>query len=231
MLKIFLKRLSFLFLGGIFLFVCLATVTNISNDLTQDDRLAFRIIGIKNPSIQKQFKTYDDEIKEIRDAQTLIFSKIAISENGIPEFKNREPLDLIKVGAGLCFDRSRMLDKVYQYLGYETRHVYLLFFDNKNPLIAMLTYRQPSHAVTEVKTSRGWVMVDSLEPFVAIGKNAEPLLADRLWEQGLNGLPKYFEVRYFAVRGMYSRKGFFYSPWLPFPEFNWGDFLTWLTKG
>ncbi len=85
--------------------------------------------------------------------------------------------------------------------------------------------------MTEVKTSRGWVMVDSLESFVALDKYGQPLMSDHLWEKDLESLPYYFKVRYFAVRGMYSRKGFFYPPRLPFPEFNWPDFLSWVVKG
>lgn len=227
--RVFLKRLGFAALGGSALLVILAAITNVSTELTADDRRAFRMLNIRDTSFQK--KTYDEEIVEIKKTQALIFEKIGISENGIAEFEDREPLDLIRVGQGLCFDRSRMLDKVYQYLGYETRHVYLLFFDKKNPFLALLTYQQPSHAVTEIKTSRGWVMVDSLESFVALDKYGQPLMSDHLWEKDLESLPYYFKVRYFAVRGMYSRKGFFYPPRLPFPEFNWPDFLSWVIKG
>lgn len=226
--KVFLKRLGFAVLGGSALLVILATITNVSTELTADDRNAFRMLGIRDTSFQK--KTYDEEIVEIKKIQALVFEKIGVSSNGIPEFENREPLDLIKVGQGLCFDRSRMLDKVYKYLGYETRHVYILFFDKKNPFLALLTYQQPSHAATEVKTSRGWVMVDSLEHFVALDKYSQPLMADHLWEQKLESLPQYFQVRYFAIRGMYSRKGFFYPPPLPFPDFNWPDFLSWVAN-
>ena len=56
-------------------------------------------------------------------------------------------------------------------------------------------------------------------------------MADQLWEKNLESLPDYFQIKYFAVRGMYSRKGFFYPPRLPFPELNWIDFLNWVAFG
>jgi hypothetical protein len=89
--RVFLKRLGFAALGGSALLVILAAITNVSTELTADDRRAFRMLNIRDTSFQK--KTYDEEIVEIKKTQALIFEKIGISENGIAEFEDREPLN------------------------------------------------------------------------------------------------------------------------------------------
>jgi hypothetical protein len=40
--------------------------------------------------------------------------------------------------------------------------------------------------------------------------------------------PEWTDIPFWAIRGMYSRKGHLYRPYVPFPEFNWPDFLGWI---
>ena len=113
------------------------------------------------------------------------------------------------------------------------RHVYLLFKGGKPFGGALFHYQQPSHAVTEVKTSRGWLFVDSNSEWLAVNRRGEPVNADEVWRryEEFENPPVYLVEPWWAIRGLYSRKGQFYGAGIPFPEINWNDFLHWLVLG
>ena len=81
----------------------------------------------------------------------------------------------------------------------------------------LLTYRQPSHAVTEVLTSRGWMMVDSNHPWIALTKNNVPVPADQVWRRTAEfaSLSEGMDEPAWVIRALYSRKGLFFKPTLP----------------
>jgi hypothetical protein len=135
----------------------------------------------------------------------------------------------MRYGQGLCFDRSRTFDKAFHYVGFESRHVYILYRENRPFWRAVFRYGQASHAVTEVKTSKGWMFVDSNSEWVAVTRQGEPVNADDVWRRfsEFENPPPYLKDPWWAIRGMYSRKGQFYGAGIPFPEFNWPDFLAW----
>jgi hypothetical protein len=152
---------------------------------------------------------------------------------GIDLYQPLEPADLMRAGHGLCYDRSRTFDKGMTYLGFESRHVYILYRQNKHFLSALITYGQASHAVTEVKTSKGWLFVDSNTAWLAVTRSGEPVGADDIWRRfsEFDNPPAYLKEPWWAIRGLYSRKGHFYAPYVMFPELNWPDFLSWIVLG
>ena len=97
---------------------------------------------------------------------------------GIPDYEPREPQDLLKKRQGLCYDRSRTMDKAFDYIGLEARHVYLLYREDRGYLSAMMHYGQASHAITEVKTSKGWMFVDSNSEWIALTRDGQVVNAD-----------------------------------------------------
>jgi len=60
-------------------------------------------------------------------------------------------------------------------LGFTPRHDFLLYREDLPLLEALIRRGHPSHAVTEVKTSRGWLYVDSNQPWVAVNRDGQPL--------------------------------------------------------
>ena len=216
---------------GLATFLALAVYTNVQTDVTKQDAEIFVVLGLAKPETSP---TFEQEIALIRQVQIIVFSKAPFGE-GIPEYEAREPADLMRFGQGLCFDRSRTFDKAFEYLGFESRHVYLLYREDKPLMKALLHYGQTSHAVTEVKTSKGWMFVDSNTPWIALNRNGEPVNADEVWLRyaEFDNAPTYLKPAWWAIRGMYSRKGQFYDPYLPFPfpELNWQDFLMWTVRG
>ncbi len=223
-----LQRLAPLAIVTIVMFVGLAIYSNVPTNLTGDDRRVFASMGLK---AQERGRTFDDEIALIRQVQADVFLRAPVGL-GIAANESREPADLMeRVRHGLCYDRSRTLDKAYTYLGFEARHVYLLFREGKPFVSALFTRRHPSHAVTEVRTSRGWMFVDSNTPWIALTPSGDPINADDVYKRyaEFSQPPAYLDSPWWAIRGMYSRKGNLYSRYTMFPEFNWRDFLSWAT--
>jgi hypothetical protein len=232
-----IKRRLSTWLLAIFLVmnVSLAFVTNVPSNVTESDISVFRnIFGLKKP---EGLLTYAQEIELIRSVQALIIDRVPIGEP-IPEYSDREPADLVRRNSGLCYDRSRTFDKVLMWLGFESRHVYILYLEHPETgeemsfIRALFTKGIDSHAVTEVKTSEGWVMVDSNNKWISLSANGLPINVDHLHEQQaqLPGMPAYFNRRYIAIRGLYSRRGQFYRPFIPYPGLNWGDFWGWIVE-
>ena len=213
------------------LFLLLATYSNVSTAPEPADVAVFEQVlhlqPLRNPA------TFAEEIAALRALQERTFA-IAPVGAGIPDYEVREPADFMGRREGLCFDRSRTTDKACEYLGLPARHVYLLFRDGDRGFWrSLFTYRQPSHAVTEVKTSRGWMMVDSNSQWIALTRDGQVVGADDVWKRAaeFDTIPSYLTHRWWAIRGMYSRKGQLYPPYVVFPDFNWIDFFTWLLFG
>jgi hypothetical protein len=170
-----MRRFFKIFIGSILVFlilnVMLAFVTNVSTDITDSDQSVFRVtLGLVKP---KGPLTYSQEILLIHEVQALVLYKVPVG-NPIPDYSDREPVDLFKQKSGLCYDRARTYDKIFSWLGFETRHVYILYPEDpvtKVPLSlwkAGITRGTNSHAVTEVKTKQGWVLVDSNSSWISV---------------------------------------------------------------
>lgn len=98
--------------------------------------------------LNKAIKFFDDA--------TLDRKQIAI-----PQGDYRELDAWYAVRSGICSDVSRAAEKFLTYLGFHVRHVSVYTMKNNiNPYSVVLTYRNPSHAVAEVLTSKGWMMFD-----------------------------------------------------------------------
>lgn len=209
------------------LFVLLAFITNVPTDIRADGMAVFKndlnLVPLQHP------RTFSEEIVAIKAIQQRVFTKAPLGA-GIPDYESREPADLMRHGQGLCFDRSRTLDKAFDFIGLPARHVYLLYRKDRGFWPAMFHYGQSSHAVTEVKTSKGWMFVDSNTEWIALTRDGQVVNADDVWRRAaeFDGMPAYLKEPWWAIRGMYSRKGQLYPPYIIFPDFNWLDFFSWL---
>lgn len=215
------------------LVVVLAVVTNVSTKVQPEDTVAIK--AILNMEKKPDLIFFDDEINVIRRAQAQVF-KAAPDNVPIAEYSDREPMNLLKAKSGLCYDRSRTLDKALQWLGFQTRHVYILFADRGDSIgvdqfLVHVLSRSQSHAVTEVKTSRGWLIVDSNDSWISLNRYSQPVPAGEVHDRRseFDNPPDWTNTPFWAIRGMYSRRGQLYRPFLPFPEFSWPDFLGWAT--
>jgi len=212
------------------LFVVLAAYTNVPTAFNAKDEAVFENVLHLKPLRNPQ--TFAQEIIAIRQLQERTFA-IAPVGAGIPDYQPREPADFIGKREGLCFDRSRTTDKALEYLGLPSRHIFLLYRDGGEGFWSSMFHSKSSHAVTEVKTSKGWMFIDSNTNWIALTRDGQVVDADDVWKRTaeFDTIPSYLTRPWWAIRGMYSRKGQLYPPYIRFPDFNWYDFCASLIMG
>ncbi|MBL0191327.1 MAG: hypothetical protein IPQ18_08280 [Saprospiraceae bacterium] len=157
--------------------------------------------------------------------------------NGIPLGQPREPKDLYEYNQGLCFDRSRLFEKICKSQGFETRHIFLLL-DERNQKSLMAFFRKDSvstHAVSEVKTQKGWLVICSNYPWLAITNQNSPLSIKEIVSNNRIGtvpkdvyktvspIPMWYDPNTRYIYGLYSRHGRFYATFNFFPDFNFRE--------
>jgi hypothetical protein len=127
---------------------------------------------------------------------------------------------------GACYDRAIFMEKFLEIAGFDTRHLYIWFppKEEKNSWTSLLKKKLHSHALLEVKTLRGWMVVETFTRFIAIDPNNQPYDIQKLRsiQQDPNAtdsavkqvFPWYQESGGFQfVYGLYSRHGrFLQSP-------------------
>ena len=171
-------------------------------------------------------EVFKDQVALIASVQKRVL-ELSPETRPIPNGHPREIQDLVLAHGGWCYDRSRSIEQMLRVLGFEVRHANLYQTDGKNGLVALFTPLDPSHAVVDVKTSRGWLMVDSAAQWLPIDSHGEPLSAQELSQgtplrvQEPAGPTKSFLSKGFvAVYGLYSRHGRFFPPYGPVPNFD-----------
>jgi hypothetical protein len=173
---------------------------------------------------------FDNQIKAIVAVQDAVLA-MAPRNEPVAFDREREPRDLIELKYGFCFDRSRAIEKMLDGLGLETRHVAVYSTKKVSWLAALVSAQSPSHALSEVKTAKGWMLIDSNARWVGLTANREPVGASRLktmaerkagWapesKARINGI---FLSDFIFVRGLYSRHGRFFAPYVPLPDVNY----------
>lgn len=227
--RLLLALLVLFLFGGIY--VVLAG--SVSKELTDRDQKAIATLNASQPCAQ--LDSFDRQVACVRFVQRSIQTRVPdmrCAENGEPI----EPLDFLERGYGCCFDRARFMAKALERYGLKTRHVSLHDRSDYGPL----AYAMPgvrSHASTEVYTSRGWMGVDSNEPFLLLTREGKPVTytqlrsmpRDQLLYQPAPG--DFFDRPLLITYGLYSRHGRFHGPDLPAPEINYPEFLRYNFRG
>jgi hypothetical protein len=153
----------------------------------------------------------------------------------IPEGHLREPADVLRNGGGVCYDLSRLIEKALQMQGFRIRHVALYRKQpGKNLMQTLLTRRVISHAVSEVLTNRGWMVVDSVDGWLAQDAQQNPLSIEQLSANAAlhaslswsGQASKFYAEPFFPVYGLYARHGMFYPPFNHIPDVNYGQLLA-----
>lgn len=183
-----------------------------------------------------QFESQVRAIAAVQDA-VLIASPISA---GVALDRQREPKDLFLLKQGLCFDRSRVIEKLLTYLGLEVRHVAVYATASRSTLGALLTPEHRSHAVSEVRTSKGWLLVNSNKRWLGVDANRNPVstlglkkLSNRRgpWaSESKARINPIFLKDYVFIYGLYSRHGRFYPPFTPFPDVNFRQLVSNLSE-
>ncbi|MFM2139538.1 MAG: hypothetical protein RJA57_1845 [Bacteroidota bacterium] len=78
---------------------------------------------------------------------------------------------------GVCFNRAFFQEKILREAGFKTRHVYIYFTatDKVTHFRNFFKKGLRSHAMFEVKTKRGWMLVGTNANWLGLDKNRTPL--------------------------------------------------------
>lgn len=208
----------------------------VDDSLTAADReyIPKYLVGI-SPVPPAARRTYSQEVAFVRNVQQAVL-RIAPRNEGLPDGTLREPRELFEAGRGLCYDRSRVIEKILRFAGFQTRHVAIYSLANGRGVLRTLATRQtPSHAVSEVRTHRGWLVVDSNDPWIAIDAAGQPrgivdihrAATGSAAFRWLAPIPNDIYKRPFTfVYGLYSRHGQFYPPYDAVPDVNYSEFAA-----
>ena len=231
---------------GVLLLALLIAVTawthNVPKSPTHDDiRVIHAMLEERGAGdlIGRVPATFEQEIDFIAAAQDAVLAR-APENKGLPMGSTREPKSLYNARYGLCYDRSRAIEKALTLFGFKVRHINAYSTDETgSAIVSLLTPQVDSHAVTEVETSRGWLLVDSNERWISLDAGSRPWSAAELkraadfrlsmpeWSPNnhasMNGL---FSRSFVYLPGLYSRHGQFYPPFTPIPDVNWWDFIA-----
>lgn len=221
------------------LVVAILAVHNVPDAITEED-IVFgdRILAAAGYEGPKRgfgdLALFENQIRAIAAVQVAVISMAKLDEE-IPFGTTREPRDIFEQKKGLCYDRARAIEKILSIIKFKTRHVSVYATDKRNAAMALLTPGNNSHALTEVKTARGWMVVDPNARWMALTPEGQPLDATALrnldvrnarWAGTSDAKPHpIFSKPYVVVRGLYSRHGRFYPPYWPIPDVNWRQLL------
>lgn len=207
----------------------------VDNALTSEDAQYIpRFLAGIPPIAAAADRQYGDEIQFIERVQAAVL-RIAPLNEPIPMDSPREPRDLFEEHRGFCYDRSRTIEKILRYTGFRTRHVAIYAIGaNSSALRALVTRGTPSHAVSEVLTRRGWLVVDSNDAWLSLDTANRPVAVKAIRDAALGGAqpqwraapPTSIYVHPFTfVYGLYSRNGHFYPPYDFIPDVSYGELI------
>lgn len=219
--KLVIASLIVTFLGFLHLFF-----NQVSQELSDNDLIAIK--QIQNRLDCDDLSNFKGEFACIDSVQKAI---LFISPNNICPTDDCcplkgeliEPLTFINRGWGCCFDRSRFNEKLLKYLGFQTRHVFIIS-KKYSSFLNFVPLNQSSHAASEVKTSLGWMGIDSnTSTKLFDGQNRVFTYKEAIKNKKMKKklVPKYiFLDEPDVIYGLYSRHGYSYAPKIPGPEFN-----------
>lgn len=201
---------------------------SVDNTLTDSDRNAISKLG-SLPQCQ-YIRSFKDEVACASAVQQSI--RTLLPENRCPTVDaslSVEPASFITRGYGCCYSRARFTEKALNYYGFKTRRV-AIHADGPFGIPGTLMPSTASHATTEVLTRRGWMGVDSNEPFILLTRSGQPVTFKNYKEHlsELEHPPQpadFYQHDLSVVYGLYSRHGMFHGRPLPSPEFNLGELI------
>lgn len=215
--------------------VLLARTHAVELEPTPEDRVALAEV-LASPGVTPRTETTSTagELRVLRAVQRAILARVPVNR-GIPQGQRREPADLLPRREGLCFDRSRTIEKALRILGFTCRHVFI-YSTEEGGAWAVVKAGVRSHAVTEVSTRDGWLVVDSNDPFLSVSEDGRPIgiagirndvgQSKLRWPAGTETVQSDIYRRPFNfVFGMYSRHGKFYPPFNPIPDLSWTELV------
>ena len=229
-----ISRKVILFLSLIVISLSIALFYNaVDNSLSDDDKQYIPKYLVDIDPL-KENPQYKDELKYIIAVQHSVLN-IVSGFMQVPHGEKRETKELYVVKSGLCYDRSRVIEKIVRYSGFKTRHIAIYSKEKTGSAFkSLITPGTPSHAITEVLTKNGWLVVDSNAAWVSVDSNMQPVSIDTMQQSIENSSsinwsqdPPFdiYEKPFINIYGLYGRHGNFYPPYNFIPDIHYGEFM------
>jgi hypothetical protein len=202
--------------------VAAAAINNVSDAVPPTQRAAAYSLmrGVKPAT------GFDAQVAFISAVQDRVL-KAAPSNWGIPLGHPRELTDVLTAHHGFCFDRSRAIETVLRAYGFKARHIAI--YNTAKTGSAVKSLFKPkigSHALTEVQTDRGWLLVDPNRRWIGLTRDGKVgSLHHFAGEEWRSEPTPILKKPFVYVRGLYSRHGRFYPPYNPIPDVSWPELL------
>lgn len=225
-------------LAAIALIALFLAWNNVPKALTQEDRLYLsRYLALMPIEAQQLSEipydslSYGQQLKLIQGIQRAVLSHNPPGR-GIPEGKSRAPRQMYEHQSGLCFDRSYLIEKIAVFLHIPNRHISAFVSpDTRSKASLLLSKRAQSHALSELYTRKGWLLLDPDTLWIALDDQNQPVGAARLkadirWQTPPPTQSRaYYNSKSLLIKGLYSRHGRFFAPFLPFPDVRWQEVI------
>lgn len=207
-------------------------LSRVDNKLTNEDEkyINYFLTDIK---VLSKNKTFQDEVSFIKAVQNSVL-KNSYKSIDIPKYSTREPKDVFILKTGQCFDRSRVIEKILRFSGFKTRHVSMYSkVKVASSINILLTPGVESHAITEVLTLKGWLIVEPNERWISVDEKYNILSIYDIFSQleknnkikWKNEPPLIYNKQFTYVYGLYSRHGQFYPPYNFIPDIEWNELM------
>ncbi len=215
--------------------------SQVNNRITEEDGLYIRKI-LEAGKVQSigQRASFQQEIAFIGAVQKAILSAVKKGEC-LPKGRPREPKDVYLAKCGESYDRSRVIEKALRSANFQTRHIMMILLPpGRTKIRSLFSTSVDSHSVTEVKTVKGWLVVDPDDAWLSLSRGEEPISLKRIQREvhrgqnssgqvGILTMPVFYREPFIFVYGLYSRHGKFYPPYNFLPDINWREFFYNLT--
>lgn len=135
------------------------------------------------PVVHNSFDNQIAFISRLQDSTLVQF------ENGEIAPENSASIEyLYSNRKGLCFNRSFLQEKILRYAGFKTRHLYVYFSEDsaETKTEDVFNRRLMSHAMFEVKTKKGWMVVGTNGNWMALDKSGNPMTLGVVREKLMN---------------------------------------------
>tara|TARA_A100001015_G_C15025130_1_gene730066 strand:- start:2339 stop:3037 length:699 start_codon:yes stop_codon:yes gene_type:complete len=229
-----MKIFKFLFLLFITLFLFLFSIYKLSNvDVSIQEKEKEYLKKLHDGSfLNNSDSMFLDQIFTIKEIQSKVIDIIK-HEKPIPKNSERNIKTIFEMKGGECYDRSLVIEKLLRNTGFKVRHVFILLSSEKSKLHNLLTKGVSSHAVTEVLTSKGWLVVDSNKKWISLNNKGEPISINQIQKNNQKGISnfksmpetKIFTQGFEYYYGLHSRHGKFFAPYNFLPDIDYSDFL------
>jgi hypothetical protein len=209
------------------LLLALIWICQFDNSLTEEDKqyISLLLEEFEIEHLPKE-RTFEQEVAFIAALQEAITEDR--TNKGIPQNSLRNPKNYYLSRQGVCYDISYLMEKIFMANGFEIRHAYILLKNGQDNFCKLLLSEGAlSHAVSEVKTEKGWLVVEPLVPYTSIYNNKPRDLKwlkknRKKYKAKYEGesLPLLLKRDYYFIYGLYSRHGRFYPPYNAIPDYR-----------